>query len=647
MKNSLKLGFAGAFLAISAVFSLDLGPRSAAQDAPPVPPVGPRSHNVKLECSGCHGPGTTLPKLGEGEQFHKDAHRQYSASIHAKIQANGHPAAVCVDCHTVDGDMTTDFPPSDPRSTVYAAKQEQTCGKCHENAYNSFHDSIHGRLLDKGDTRAASCSDCHGRHTIQSTKGDNIRLDRAHLSNTCNSCHSGIVPQWETSAHGKAFKAGNPKAPMCIDCHEAVSHKAAPATIRDFSMQMINRCTECHTAQRPTYRDTFHGQATALDYKLAATCADCHTPHHNLPASDPLSSVHRSNVVQTCATCHTNATASFASFNPHPEPNNPEKGFWIYAVNTFMKWLLLIVFGFFGIHTVLWLQRSIVAMIRGETHKRIREEEDQWVERFPRRHRITHVLIIISFLALAATGLPLMYSFTDWGKWLVEVHGGLGVTRFIHRLAAIITFVYAGYHLYFLIRKAFVERDWSVFKGPTSMLPRPQDVVDAFQMFRWFLYLGPKPKLDKFTYWEKFDYFAVFWGIPVIGLSGLMLWFPGFFSSFLPGEVLNIAMIVHSEEALLATAFIFAFHFFHNHLRPENFPMDLVMFTGRVRLSWFKEERPLEYERHVADGTLDDIIVPPPSKSFRAVARVFGFAAYFLGLFLVIAIFVTLFTVKH
>ncbi len=179
------------------------------------------------------------------------------------------------------------------------------------------------------------------------------------------------------------------------------------------------------------------------------------------------------------------------------------------------------------------------------------------------------------------------------------------------------------------------------------MLPRPQDVVDAFQMFRWFLYLGPKPKLDKFTYWEKFDYFAVFWGIPVIGLSGLMLWFPGFFSSFLPGEVLNIAMIVHSEEALLATAFIFAFHFFHNHLRPENFPMDLVMFTGRVRLSWFKEERPLEYERHVADGTLDDIIVPPPSKSFRAVARVFGFAAYFLGLFLVIAIFVTLFTVKH
>lgn len=647
MKNSLKIAIVSTillgFLGFSLLFVNDL---TAQNDTNPAP-QNRTSHRVRLECAGCHGPGTTLPKLGEGELFHKDAHRQFSASVHAKIQENGKPAAVCTDCHTIGGDMTTDFPPDDPRSTVYASKQEQTCGKCHENSYNSFHESIHGHLLDEGDIRAASCSDCHGRHTIQSTKDANSKLNRAHLSEVCNKCHSGIVPEWETSAHGKAFKAGNPKAPMCIDCHEAVSHKAAPADIRVFSMQMVNTCTQCHEKQKPTYRDTFHGQATALDYKLAATCADCHTPHHNLPASDPRSSVHVANVVQTCATCHTNATASFASFNPHPEPNNPEKGGLTYWVNTFMKWLLFCVFGFFGIHTVLWLQRSVVAMIRGETHKRIREEEDQWVMRFPKRHRVTHVLIIVSFLILAATGLPLMYSWTDWGRWLVEMHGGLGVTRFMHRVAAIVTFGYAGYHLFFVLRKAFVERDKSAFSGPTTMIPRWQDVVDMFQMFRWFLYLGPKPKLDRFTYWEKFDYFAVFWGVPVIGLSGLMLWFPNFFTMFLPGEALNIAMIIHSEEALLATAFIFAFHFFHNHLRPENFPMDIVMFTGKVRLSWFKEERPLEYARHVADGTLEDIIVAPPTKSFRAAARVFGFAAYFIGLFLVAAIFVTLFTVKH
>ena len=122
---------------------------------------------------------------------------------------------------------------------------------------------------------------------------------------------------------------------------------------------------------------------------------------------------------------------------------------------------------------------------------------------------------------------------------------------------------------------------------------------------KYFLYLGPRPKFDRFTYWEKFDYLAVFWGVAMIGLSGLMLWFPGFFAKLLPGWVLNAAYIIHSDEALLATGFIFLFHFFHTHLRPEAFPMDPVIFTGSMPLERFKEERPLEYERLVANGQLD------------------------------------------
>jgi cytochrome b subunit of formate dehydrogenase/nitrate/TMAO reductase-like tetraheme cytochrome c subunit len=646
MKFSLKVVSVISFLLLAAI-SFFLRSNFIQAQNPTNPTVNEISRQIKLECSGCHGPGTSLPKLGPGEQFHRDAHREYAGSIHARIQPNGQPAAVCKDCHTIKGDMATDLPPDNPKSTVFASNQEQTCGKCHENALNSFHTSIHGRLLDQGDVRAASCSDCHGRHTIQAIKDEKSKLNRAHLSEICIKCHSGIVPDYEHSAHGIAFKAGNDNAPVCIDCHSAVSHHEALPTTRDFTLQMIEKCSGCHEKQAPTYRDTFHGQATAFGYKPAATCADCHTPHKNLPQNNPASSVHPNHLVETCGSCHKDSNPSFATYNPHPEPKDPEKGFWTYTVNTFMKWLLLGVFGFFGIHTVLWLQRSIAALFRGETHKRIRDDEEQWVVRFSRRHRLTHVLIIVSFLGLAATGLPLMYSFTDWGRWLVEIHGGLGVTRFLHRACAIVTLFYASYHLWFIIQRAIVERDWSILWGTNSMMIRKQDFIDAFNMFRWFFYLGPKPKLDRFTYWEKFDYFAVFWGVPVIGLSGLMLWFPGLVTRFLPGEILNIAMIVHSEEALLATAFIFAFHFFHNHLRPENFPMDIVMFTGKMRLSWFKEERPVEYERMVAEGTLDSIIVPPPSLKFRVFARIFGFIAYFIGLFLVIAIFITLFTVKH
>ncbi|MCX7055116.1 MAG: hypothetical protein NTU56_13090, partial [Proteobacteria bacterium] len=101
---------------------------------------------------------------------------------------------------------------------------------------------------------------------------------------------------------------------------------------------------------------------------------------------------------------------------------------------------------------------------------------------------------------------------------------------------------------------------------------------------KYFLYQGPRPSLDRWSYWEKFDYLAVFWGVGMIGVSGLMLWYPDFFTKFLPGWALNAAYIIHSDEALLATGFIFLFHFFHTHLRPESFPMDPVIFTGSMPL---------------------------------------------------------------
>ena len=608
----------------------------------PTPTAEPmREPRVVLECSGCHRSDKPLPNLG-GEQFHKIVHKRFEASVHTRLKEDGKPNASCQDCHTVRGDMGTILPPSNPRSTVHPMNLSKTCGACHEQAADSFHDSIHGKLVDKGDARAAACNDCHGTHDILPSSDPASNLNKNNLRLRCGQCHTDIVPDYETSAHFAALSAGNSNAPICTTCHIAVSHRPKTMSIREFNLKTVETCSSCHKDQAPTYRDTFHGQATALGYKLAATCADCHTPHKNLPASNPLSTVHKNNKIQTCAKCHAGANESFATFDPHPQPHNPERSSLVYVVYTFMSWLLLGVFGFFGLHTILWLQRSIVAYLKEKREET--EDDKQYVIRFAKAHRFTHVLIVISFLGLAATGLPLMYYYTSWGRVLVELHGGLGVTRFLHRLCAVITLVYALYHVYFIIRKAVIEKKYSILYGPDSMVPRWQDFKDLINMFRWFLYLGPRPKLDRWTYWEKFDYFAVFWGIPVIGISGLMLWFPSFFTKFLPGEILNVAMIVHGEEALLATAFIFSFHFFHNHLRPENFPMDTVIFTGKMTLARFKEERPLEYERLVQEGKLETIFTDPPSPFARTASRIFGFAAYITGLILVFAIFVTLFT---
>ena len=250
-----------------------------------------------------------------------------------------------------------------------------------------------------------------------------------------------------------------------------------------------------------------------------------------------------------------------------------------------------------------------------------------------------HVSIILSFLLLAVTGLPLKFAAAPWAPGLMAALGGADVAAWLHRFAAIVTFGYFAVHLAMLFRDVVLKREKGYFWGWRSMTPNLKDVQDLWANVKYFLYLGPRPELDRWAYWEKFDYLAVFWGVGMIGVSGLILWFPNFFTQFLPGWALNAAYIIHSDEALLATGFIFLFHFFHTHLRPESFPMDPVIFTGSMPLHRFKEERPIEYQRLVDSDTLEQHFVPPPTKAQIQVAHVFGFAAVAAGIWLAVLIF--------
>jgi hypothetical protein len=138
---------------------------------------------------------------------------------------------------------------------------------------------------------------------------------------------------------------------------------------------------------------------------------------------------------------------------------------------------------------------------------------------------------------------------------------------------------------------------------------------------------------------EKFDYFAVFWGVAIIGGSGLMLWFPEFFARFVPGWLFNVATVVHADEALLAAGFIFTIHFFHVHFRPEKFPLDGVMFTGRATREYMEEEHPLVMDQvrlyasePPSDEQKPDTPAPPPSRTASLVAATLGFMAVAVGL---------------
>jgi len=212
----------------------------------------------------------------------------------------------------------------------------------------------------------------------------------------------------------------------------------------------------------------------------------------------------------------------------------------------------------------------------------------------------------------------------------------------VHRIAAIGTFGYALFHLSQLFFRGFIVGEKGMLWGPHSLVPQPKDVKDLWAYLKYFLYLGPRPGGDRWTYWEKFDYMAVFWGIMIIGGSGLMLWFPAFWTSFLPGWVLNAAHVVHSDEALLAVGFIFMFHFFHAPLRIETLPMDIVMFTGKMNIERFMEERPLEYQRLVETGELEKYIVEAPTAKEKRNAYLFGAIGLVTGLILAVAIIWTL-----
>lgn len=250
--------------------------------------------------------------------------------------------------------------------------------------------------------------------------------------------------------------------------------------------------------------------------------------------------------------------------------------------------------------------------------------------RFTVWERYLHVIVFSTFIGLALTGLPLRFSTASWADWFAHTVGGFGAILFFHKFCALL--LTAGFliHLGDVVYRGILKREKGIFWGPDSLVPQPKDIKDLYAHIRWFLWLGPRPKFERFAYWEKFDYWAVFWGMAIIGLSGYAMWFGPFFAKFLPGSWLNAALILHGEEALLAVWFIFTIHFFNTHLRPGSFPMDLVIFTGKETEKELREKHSQEYQRLLQEGRLELTDVAP-SRRLKTFGRVVGWIIILTG----------------
>ena len=267
--------------------------------------------------------------------------------------------------------------------------------------------------------------------------------------------------------------------------------------------------------------------------------------------------------------------------------------------------------------------------------------------RFNVFHRWMHFLVFVSFTVLVFTGMPLKYKDSDWAQWFMDATGGVTAAGVYHRIAAIVTVVYWTAEVIYMIVVIARRRGRGVL-GPGSMMFSGKDLRDIVGMFRWFLGMGGKPQFDRYTYWEKFDFASLVVGTVIIGLTGFMMWFPIETTRYAPGIVLNIALVIHSNEALLAMGVIFIFvHLFSAHLKPESFPLDKVIFTGSLPVEHYKAERPLEYARRVREGTLEEVLVERRITwrtyagdviwwSFTAVA---GLAAVLMAAFIIWTVF--------
>jgi predicted CXXCH cytochrome family protein len=596
--------------------------------------------HAKEPCLGCHlgADGVVDEDAGHAEPVsnetcvscHDRAEKHISRSVHGL----GEDTPSCESCH---GKPHNILPSSEWDSRLSAINQNRTCGRCHKDMMEPYLEGVHARaVLDKGLNDAPACTDCHGTHAMRSSDDKLSGTHFGKIPDTCGDCHEGVLRTFmDESAHGVAFAEGDENAPVCTTCHDAHQTLAMEGQAR---MDSAAQCGTCHEELYVSFLGSFHGKAINLGMESSAVCTDCHTAHVALGPDDPRSSVHPNNLDETCGACHGEVNEAFLSFNPHSIPSDPDSGIEVYYIFLFMTALLLSVFAFFFLHDMLWLQRALVGKLRGEFKSRPIADGPH-VRRFTTSHMLTHMTIVSSFLLLAATGLPLKFHMMDWAQWTVNLFGGLETAMFLHRVAAVVTFGYAIYHLLDLFFNSFRKHGFSIFWGPESLVPQMSDVKELWGNFRYFLYLGPRPDGGRWSYWEKFDYFAVFWGIPIIGGSGLVLWFPNFFAGFLPGWALNAASVIHSDEALLATGFIFVFHFFHTHMRPESFPMDPVMFTGSMPLERFKEERAHEYQLLVETGRLEERMVPPPTKGQLMRGYIFGTTGLVIGIALAVGIF--------
>ena len=486
--------------------------------------------NLPRTCGTCHEDSVLIHDLNI--KF-KHPIRLYDKSVHGQAAAGGlYQAASCNDCHSTGGTSHMILPPSDPRSSIAHFNIPKTCGQCHGAIEQDYWEGVHGELTARGEVDTPTCTTCHGEH--------------------------GILPTQDPRSPVSPYRLAEA---TCTPCHESAA---------------LNEKYDLPTGRLESFVDSYHGLKSKAGDKTVANCASCHGAHLILSSENERSSIHPSNLTETCGKCHAGISEDVANMPIHETATGHKTGV-TRIVQVLYILLIVFVIGGMVLHWLIDLAKRIRDVIR----------ERPQVRRMQPDEVFQHTILALSFSVLVVTGFSLRFYDAWWSQMFFGREGGYAVRGYIHRGAAILMILGSIWHLVFLftVRGREFLRDMSL-----SM----EDARQFMQRMKYNTGLSKEhPQFGRFSYVEKAEYWALIWGTVVMTVTGFALWFDNYIVTFFPKGALDVVLVIHYYEAWLAFLAILVWHMYSTVFNPEIYPMNPSWITGKMPLRQYKAEHPL------------------------------------------------------
>ena len=484
--------------------------------------------NLPATCGKCH---EDIDLTRKHEILYGRAVDVYKSSVHGAASLGGvYLAATCNDCHSSNGSAHKILPPGNSQSSINHFNIPHTCGKCHHNVEMDFWEGIHGKLVERGETDAPVCTDCHGEHGIISPDDPRSRVSPTRVAEA-----------------------------TCAPCHESARLNEKYGTPR---------------GRLQSWVDSYHGLKSKAGDLTVANCASCHGAHRILPHTDSTSSIYPGNLQHTCGRCHPGISEQMAATQIHGTPGTSSTP----IANVVRSIYIVVIFVIIGLMIIHWLI---------DLFKQVRD-----VSRVPQIRRMTynevwqHVFLAVSFIILVISGFSLRYSESWWTNLLFGWEGGFELRGVIHRVAAVILLFTAAWHVVYLSSR----RGRQFFK---DIWPAKKDFAQFFQMVSYNLGIRKAaPRFGRFSYVEKAEYWALVWGTVIMGITGLALWFDNIVVQWFPKGALDVMLVIHYYEAWLATLAILVWHMYSTVFNPKVYPMNPSWITGKMPVEMLRHEHP-------------------------------------------------------